>query len=118
MDQIPEDDESRGVPVVAERQQGIQGSCIAITRDGDALDLEAFRFAKVEISHHQHPSVLSPERSLRKKTEGLLIPCPDEWISHGHRAQRCDDCGDSSPLWWFLVADATLSLRDLFLIRP
>ena len=26
-------------------QQGIQGSSIAITRDGDALDLEAFRFA-------------------------------------------------------------------------
>ena len=48
MDQIPKDDESRGVPVVAERQQGIQGSSIAITRDGDALDLEAFRFAKVE----------------------------------------------------------------------
>ena len=58
---------------------------------------EAFRFAKVEISHHQHPSVLSPERSLRKKTEGLLIPCPDEWISHGHRAQRCDDCATVRP---------------------
>jgi len=55
VDQVAEDHHLPGAPVVGQIQKGIEGAPIAVAGQGDAVGLEGFGLAEMQIGKQQQP---------------------------------------------------------------
>ena len=93
MDQIAQQQQLAWRPLVAEIQQRVQRAAVTVAREGDAMGLEGFGLAKVQVSHHELSTSRTPQGALGKKTEGFIPPGPVQPIhqdkgSRWHRASE------------------------------
>ena len=76
MDQITQQQQLLWRPLVAEIQQRIQRAAITVARKRDAMGLEGFSLAEVQVSDHELTTRRSPQGTLGKQTQGFIPPGP------------------------------------------
>ena len=74
MDQVAQHDNLLGQQLMGQVQESVEGGCIAITGQGDAVDLEGFRLTQMEIGDEQNLALGIPHRLGSQQHEGVALP--------------------------------------------
>ena len=74
MDQVAKNDNLLGQQLMGQVQEAVEGGCITIAGQGNAVDLEGFRLTQMEIGDEQDLALGIPHRLGSQQLEGVVLP--------------------------------------------
>jgi hypothetical protein len=74
VDQVAQHDNLLGQQLMGQVQEAVEGGCITIAGQGNAVDLEGFRLTQMEIGDEQNLALGIPNSLCSQQLEGMALP--------------------------------------------